>query len=115
MVVVTKLVVKETFCHVLMIINTKQTTKNFSENIFEQNVKTAALKTERQRTRAVADLHSKILDAPPPGGPNSFNFMQLWENLAKSYVGGPPGELAPPLRGNPGSATVEALLNILKH
>ena len=29
----------------------------------------------------------------------------FWENLAKSYVGAPPGELAPPPRGNPGSAT----------
>ena len=44
-------------------------------------------------------------DACPPGGPNSFNFMQFWEIVAKSYVGVPPGELAPPPRGNPGSAT----------
>ena len=29
------------------------------------------------------------------------------ENLAKSYVGVPPGELAPPPRENPGSVTVE--------
>ena len=29
----------------------------------------------------------------------------FWENLAKSYVGAPPGKLAPPPRGNPGSAT----------
>ena len=29
----------------------------------------------------------------------------FWENLAKSYVGAPPRELAPPPRGNPGSAT----------
>ena len=30
----------------------------------------------------------------------------FWENLAKSYVGAPPpGELAPPPQGNPGSAT----------
>ena len=34
----------------------------------------------------------------------------FWENLAKSYVGTPPGELAPPPRGNPGSATVNPLL-----
>ena len=54
--------------------------------------------------RTVADLHSKILDAPPPpGGPNSFNFMQFWENLAKSYVGAPWRFGAPP-RENPGSA-----------
>ena len=36
----------------------------------------------------MADLHSKILDAP---GPNSFNSMQFFsENLAKLYVGAPP-------------------------
>ena len=29
----------------------------------------------------------------------------FWENLAKSYVGAPPPELAPPPRENPGSAT----------
>ena len=36
----------------------------------------------------------------------------FWEILAKSYVGvpPPPGELAPPPRGNPGSATVASLL-----
>ena len=28
----------------------------------------------------------------------------FWENLAKSYVGAPPEELAPPPRGNPRSA-----------
>ena len=28
----------------------------------------------------VADLHSKILDAHPPGGPNSFKFMQFLGN-----------------------------------
>ena len=39
------------------------------------------------------------------GGPNSFNFIVFWEKLAKSYVGASPGELAPPPRGNPGSAT----------
>ena len=43
-------------------------------------------------------------DACPPGGPNSFNFMHFWGNLAKSYVGAPRG-LAPTPRGNSGSAT----------
>ena len=56
MAVVTKLVVKEPFCHVLMIINTKQTTKNFSENIFEQNAKTAALKTELIELEALLNI-----------------------------------------------------------
>ena len=40
-----------------------------------------------------------------PLGPNSFNFMQFWENLAKLYVGVTLGGLADPPRGNPGSAT----------
>ena len=54
----------------------------------------------------VADLHSKILDArPPPGGPNSFNFMQFSGKIGKIVCWRPPGELAPPPRGNPGSAT----------
>ena len=37
--------------------------------------------------------------APPPGGPNSFNFMQFWENLAKSYVGAPPRGVGAPSSG----------------
>ena len=46
-------------------------------------------------TPAVADLHSKILDArPPPGGPNSFNFMQFLGNFGKIVCWRPPGELA---------------------
>ena len=55
---------------------------------------------------AVADLHSKILDARPPSrGPNSFNFMQFLGKFGKIVCWRPPGELAPPPRGNPGSAT----------
>ena len=56
---------------------------------------------------AVVDLHSKILDAhPPPHGGQILSIScSFWEILAKSYVGAPPGELAPPPRGNPGSAT----------
>ena len=46
----------------------------------------------------VADLHSKILDVPPRG-PNSFNFMQFPENMAKSYVGVPPPRSWHPLLG----------------
>ena len=55
----------------------------------------------------MADLHSKIVDArpPPPEGPNSFNFMQFLGNFGKIVCWCPPGELAPPPRGNPGSAT----------
>ena len=53
----------------------------------------------------VADLHSKILDAPPPGGPNSFNFMQFLGNFGEIVCWRPPEELAPPPRGYPRSAT----------
>ena len=54
----------------------------------------------------MADLHSKILDAHPPGVQILSISCSFWENLAKLYVGAPPGELAPPPRGNPRSATV---------
>ena len=56
---------------------------------------------------SVADLHSKILDArPPPLGVQILSIScSFWENLAKSYVGAPSEELAPPPRINPGSAT----------
>ena len=55
--------------------------------------------------KAVADLHSNILDAPT--GANSFDFMQFWLKFGKSY-----GELAPLPRRNPGSATAD---NLFKH
>ena len=45
-------------------------------------------------------------DARPPRGPNSFNFMQFLRNFGKIICWRPPWELAPPPRGNPGSATV---------
>ena len=58
---------------------------------------------------SVADLHSKILDARPTLGVQILSIScSFWEILAKSYVGAPPpppGELAPPPRGNPRSAT----------
>ena len=40
-----------------------------------------------------------------PWGSNSFDFMQISENLAKSYIDAPRGELAPP-SGNIGSSIV---------
>ena len=43
-------------------------------------------------------------DARPPGGPNSFNFMQFFGNF-DTTVCWPPWELAPPPGRNPGSAT----------
>ena len=55
----------------------------------------------------VADLHSKILDARPPRGSKFFQFHavfgKIWQNR---MLAPPPGELAPPPRGNPRSATV---------
>ena len=57
-------------------------------------------------TSAVADLHRKILDAPPGVQILSIS-CSFWENLAKiiCWRAPPPEELAPPPRGNPGSAT----------
>ena len=52
---------------------------------------------------AVADLRG-ARETPP--GPNSFNFMQFLGKFGKFVCWRPPGELAPPPRGNPGSATV---------
>ena len=63
---------------------------------------------------AVANLHSKILDAPRPLGVQILSIScSFGENLAKSYVGGLPGGLAPPSRGNPGSATELPLIILL--
>ena len=41
----------------------------------------------------------------PPGGPNSFNFMQFLGKFGKIVCWHPPGELVPPPQGNPGYAT----------
>ena len=51
---------------------------------------------------AVADLHSKIMDAPPD--PNAFNVMQSLGKFGKILMLAPPGGLVPP-PGNSGSAT----------
>ena len=46
--------------------------------------------------QAVADLHSKILDARPPLGVQILSIScSFWEILAKSYVGAPPGSWRP--------------------
>ena len=57
-------------------------------------------------SRAVADLRGGAREAPPGVQILSISF-NFWENMAKSYVGDSPGELATPPRGNPGSATAE--------
>ena len=43
--------------------------------------------------------------APLPGDPNSFNFKQFLGKFGKIIFWCPPGELAPPPWGNPGSTT----------
>ena len=55
---------------------------------------------------SVADLHSKILDARPPWGSKFFQFHAVFGKIwQKRMLAPPPGELAPPPRGNPRSAT----------
>ena len=49
-----------------------------------------------------------------PRGPNSFNFMQFWDYLAKSYVDAPPRWVGAPPRGNPGSTTEGSFRKHLK-
>ena len=59
--------------------------------------------------QAVADLRGGgARDARPPGGSNSFNFVQFLGKFGKIVCWRPPG-LVPPPRGNPGSATVKGL------
>ena len=52
---------------------------------------------------ALVDLKGGMLGMPR--GSNSFDFMQISEKLAKSYIDAPREELAPPL-GNIGSSIV---------
>ena len=63
------------------------------------------------RVVAMADLHSKILDAPHPQGPNSFKFMQFMGKFGKIVCSPPPRGLTPPPRGNSGSVTGLGLMN----
>ena len=58
--------------------------------------------------KAVADLRGARGTLAPRVQILSIS-CSFWENLAKSYVGAPPGELALPHRGNPGSATGRCL------
>ena len=64
------------------------------------------VKTDKSEVDTVADLRGAQGTRAPPGGPNSFNFMQFLGKFDKFLCWRPPGELAPPPRGNPGSATV---------
>ena len=62
---------------------------------------------------AVVDLHSEILDARPPGGPYSFNFMQFLGKIVKIICWRPPpASLVTPSRGNAGSATLMDGVNL---
>ena len=49
-------------------------------------------------SKAVADLRG-VRGTPPTGAQILSISCSFWENMAKSYVGAHPGELAPPLRG----------------
>ena len=52
-------------------------------------------------SRPVANLRGAQGTRAPPGGPNSFNFMQFLGKFGKIVCWRPPWELAPPPRGNP--------------
>ena len=58
-----------------------------------------------RQAKPVADLRGAQGTRAPPGVQIFSISCSFWENSTNSYVGAPPGELAPPPRGNPGSAT----------
>ena len=61
----------------------------------------------------VADLRGDRGDAPPPG-PKFFQFHAVFGKIGQNrMLAPPPEELAPPPRGNPGSATGYFLWNFL--
>ena len=67
-------------------------------------------------TRSVADLHNKILDTPlPPWGPKFFQFHAIFGEIWQNHMLAPPGELVPPRRRNPGSATGVAELLLFSY
>ena len=71
-----------------------------------QGVSARGISTQGVSARAVVDLHSKILDARPPWGPKFFQFHAVFGKIRQNrMLAPPPGELAPPPRENPGSAT----------
>ena len=47
----------------------------------------------------------KVKGGPPGSEPNSFNFMHVLRKFGNIVCWHPPGRLAPPPWGNPGSAT----------
>ena len=55
---------------------------------------------------AVADLRGGGREGcVPPRGPKFFQFHAVFGKIWQNRMLAPPGELAPPPRGNPGSAT----------
>ena len=76
--------------------------KSHIKYIYEDKVVT----DPRHWKYAVADLHSKILDARPQPQVQILSIScSFWENLQNRMLAPLPGELAPPPRGNPGFAT----------
>ena len=91
------------FCH------TKYFTKE-SWLGFGRNIKSPLLFFTRFIKQIIINVQWRIYivkfwTRAPPGGPNSFNFMQFLGKYGKIVCWRPPGELAPTPRGNPGSAT----------
>ena len=55
--------------------------------------------------RSVADLRGGSREPRPPWGSKFFQFHAVFGKIWQNRMLAPPGELAPPPRGNPGSAT----------
>ena len=76
-----------------------------SRSIITTRMHSSRMRTTRSLTCAggsafaVADLHSKILDARPPRGPNSFNFMQFLGTFGKIICWRPPWGVGAPSSG----------------
>ena len=62
------------------------------------------------RMSPVADLRGR--EGRPPG-PKFFQFHAVFGKIWQNHMLAPPGELAPPPQGNPGSATGHSLLLII--
>ena len=79
--------------------------RNFS-NIIRMAIKVnsvSGLQCKSKAQEGGGGLHSKILDAHPTLGVQVRSIScSFWQH----FMLAPPGKLAPPLQGNPGSATV---------
>ena len=63
----------------------------FKVEVFIVSIHGPEFKRSECTSYSVADLHSKILDAHPPGVQILSISCSFWENLTKSYVGTPQG------------------------